>query len=78
MSSSVVCKRESTSTNGAPMIDLDALDATPPQHDPFDFLVIPSFLRPAALAMAIADYPDITGPGNHKLEVLDHTPPLAA
>ncbi len=28
------------------MIDLDALDATPLERDPFDFLVVPDFMRP--------------------------------
>ncbi len=78
MSSSVVRKQDSAGTNGAPMIDLDALDATPLQRDPFDFLVVPSFLRPDAVATAIADHPDMTGPGNHKLEALHYGPAFGA
>jgi len=60
------------------MTDLDALDATPLQRDPFDFLVVPEFMRPDAVAAAIADYPDISDPGNHKLETLHYGPAFAA
>lgn len=48
------------------MIDLDAMAAAPLNRDPFDYFVVPEFLKPAALAAAIADYPDISSPGNHE------------
>ncbi len=78
MSSPAVHEHDTIGTIAAPMIDLDALDATPLQRDPFDFLVVQDFMRPDALAAAIADYPDITDPGNHKLGTLHYGPAFAA
>ena len=48
------------------MIDLDALDAAALNRDPFDYFVVPEFLKPEALAAANADYPEISAPGNHE------------
>ncbi len=49
------------------MIDLQALAQATVQTDPFPFTVVPGFLGPGALAMANADYPDITSAANHAL-----------
>ncbi|MGH0035340.1 MAG: 2OG-Fe(II) oxygenase [Myxococcota bacterium] len=46
------------------LLDLDALDAAPLQHDPCDFVVVPRFVRADALAAVNADYPAIEEPGN--------------
>ena len=78
MPSLAVSEQEAVSAIAAPMIDLDALDATPLQRDPFDFLVVPDFMRPDAVTAAIADYPEIADPGNHKLEALRYGPAFAA
>jgi hypothetical protein len=78
MPSPAIHEHDAIGAIAAPMIDLEALDATPLQRDPFDFLVVPDFMRPDALAAAIADYPDITGPGNHKLGTLHYGPAFAA
>ena len=78
MSSPIVQERQAVDATAAPMIDLDALKRMPLQRDPFDFLVVPDFMRPDALAAAIADYPDISGPGNHKPGSLHYGPAFAA
>ena len=49
-------------------IDLDAFDAAPLQHDPFDFLVVPGFLKPEALAAVNRDFPDLAGPSNYAMD----------
>ena len=52
------------------VLDFAALDATPLTRDPLDFLVVPGFIRPEALADINRDYPAISGPGNFALESL--------
>jgi SM-20-related protein len=47
-----------------PMFDVDAFHATPLQREPFDYLVVPGFIRPDALDALNRDYPEIAGPGN--------------
>ncbi len=46
------------------VLDLDAIDATPLQRDPFDYLVVPGCVRPGDLAPINDDYPAIDRPGN--------------
>ena len=54
--------------SGAPddasMLDLDRFNAVALQHDPYDFLVLPDFVKPEALARAAADFPVIDKPGS--------------
>ncbi|MAS41066.1 MAG: hypothetical protein CMK33_05050 [Porticoccaceae bacterium] len=60
-----------------PLIDLDALRRAPLVRDPFDFLVAPDALGPAAQAAVHADYPEIATPANHRLEDLQSGPAFA-
>lgn len=46
------------------LFDVDAFHATPLQRAPFDYLIVPGFLPPHALAALNRDYPAIPGPGN--------------
>ncbi len=55
MPSPAIHEHDAIGTIAAAMIDLDALDATLLQRDPFDFLVVLDFLKPDALAAAITD-----------------------
>lgn len=64
--------------NGAKILDLAALEATPLERDPFDYLVVPNFIGREAIATINKDYPEITDPGNFKLEDLDYGPAFAA
>ena len=45
--------------------DIAALDSTPLQHDPYDYLIVPDFLRADRFKSVSADYPEVPGPGSH-------------
>ncbi|HLH50744.1 MAG TPA: 2OG-Fe(II) oxygenase [Roseiarcus sp.] len=45
--------------------DFDLLERTPLQRDPFDYVVVPDFIRAERFAEIVADYPDVPGPGSH-------------
>lgn len=47
------------------VLNLEALRQAPLQHDPFDYLVSPNFVRPGALAEINRDFPDVPGPGSY-------------
>jgi SM-20-related protein len=61
-----------------PIFDLDALDAAPLQREPYDWLLVPGFVRPAALAAINADYPAIAGPSAVAVEGRVGGPAVAA
>ena len=58
--------------------NLDALDATLLNRDPFDYLVVPGFLTAEGLAAANRDYPEIETAGNKDLETLHYGPGFRA
>ena len=41
-------------------LDLEALKATPVTREPFEYFVVPGFVRPEARAKINADYPKIS------------------
>jgi len=45
--------------------DFAALERTPLERDPFDYVVVPEFLPSASFAAIVADYPEGPGPGSH-------------
>ncbi len=51
-----------------------ALEATPLIHQPFEYLIVPNFIQPEALAAIHADYPRIEAPGSFPLEGLTYGP----
>jgi hypothetical protein len=51
--------------------NFDALERTPLERDPFEYLVVPSFLRADRFPEVIADYPAVPGPGSHPPAELD-------
>ena len=51
--------------------DFEAFARTPLQRDPFDYLVVPDFIRPEKFAEVVADYPAVPGPGSHPPAELD-------
>ena len=59
-------------------LDFDALEVTPLQRDPFDYLVVPDFIRPEAREAVERDFPPIQGPANHRLEELSPGPAFRA
>ncbi len=56
------------------LTDTEALRRAELHTDPFDFLVVPDFIRPAALERINADYPEIETAANHPLERLSCGP----
>ena len=59
---------------GGSIFDFAALDAATVEHDPFDFSVVPMFLKGAALVAAIQDFPLIKEPANFPPERLEYGP----
>jgi hypothetical protein len=47
-----------------PPLDLDAFRAALLVREPFDYLILPGFVRPEALTALDADYPEVPGPGS--------------
>lgn len=60
-----------------PALDLAAFRATPLQRTPFDYLVVPGFIKPAARAAIQADFPCIEKPGSFPLSTLRYGPAFA-
>lgn len=58
-------------------IDLAALAATPAAHEPFDHVVVPGFVPPAALAAVNADFPPIAEAGSFPAGALAYGPAFA-
>jgi SM-20-related protein len=47
------------------LLDLARLEAAPLQRDPFDFVLVDSFLREAAVGELIEDFPPVGGAGSY-------------
>ena len=59
-------------------VDLAAFRATALEHDPYDYLIVPGFVRPAALAAIESDFPRVDRHGSYPADALDHGPAFAA
>ncbi|MBV8558439.1 MAG: hypothetical protein JO116_23100, partial [Planctomycetaceae bacterium] len=59
-------------------LDLAAFRATPLTKEPFDYLILPGFLKPEARAAINADYPEVTRPGSFPLSEVSYGPAFAA
>ena len=46
-------------------LDYTALERATLQTDPYEFLVVEKFVRPEKFAEAMADFPEVPGPGSH-------------
>src|SRR5579883_3391314 len=46
-------------------LDLDALAATGLHRQPYDYVVVPNFVRAAAFEEIVADYPEIARTGSY-------------
>lgn len=53
------------------LLDYDALTRTPLQTEPYDWLIVPDFVRAEAFDSIVADYPSVPGPGSHPPSELD-------
>jgi hypothetical protein len=48
-------------------LNFDALNETELKREPYDYLVVPDFVRAERFAEVVADYPSVPGPGSHPL-----------
>jgi hypothetical protein len=48
-------------------LDIAALNATPLKSEPYDYLVVPDFVRAERFRSVASDYPEVPGPGSHPL-----------
>ena len=51
-------------------LDIAALSATPLKTEPYDYFVVPGFVRADRFRDVISDYPRVPGPGSHPLPEL--------
>jgi hypothetical protein len=59
-------------------LDLEAFRAAPLVRRPFEYLVLPGFIKPGARAALNADYPSINAPGSFPVEGLTYGPTFAS
>lgn len=59
-------------------LDLDKLKATPRARDPFDFVIVPGFLRQEARDALNKDYPAIAKPGSYPVSEVEAGPEFNA
>ncbi len=57
-------------TSKSAALDTDALANTPCGHDPYDYVVVPGFVRAAALPAIHETYPEINQPGSFPYQSL--------
>lgn len=60
------------------MLDLAAFEAAPLVKEPFEYLVLPGFVRPEVRAAINADYPAVDTPGSFPLSEVRYGPAFAA
>lgn len=60
------------------MLDLDRLRSTPLTSDPYEFVIVEHFVRPAHLPALIADFPSVKSHGSFPLNALSCGPSFAA
>lgn len=54
----------------SPFFDFGALDAAPLTRDPFAFVIVPNFIKPAAFKDIAGAFPNVPGPGSFPPETL--------
>ena len=59
-------------------IDVDALRQTALVTEPFPWLIVPRFVRPANIDAINADFPEVTHPGSFPLPTLEYGPAFQA
>ena len=59
-------------------VDLTAFRDVPLTRDPFDFLIVPDFLKAEAMAGLDADFPPIDRPGSFPVSALEYGPAFAS
>lgn len=56
------------------ILDLTALESAVVEHDPYDYIIVPAFVKPDALPLVNRDFPEIKGAGNQSLDRLRYGP----
>src|SRR5207237_852188 len=59
------------------MLDLERFRATPLTREPFEFLVVPEFVKPEARAAIDKDYPEVARAGSFPLREVTYGPAFA-
>ncbi|HEX7930431.1 MAG TPA: 2OG-Fe(II) oxygenase [Sphingomicrobium sp.] len=59
-------------------LDFPAVHAAPCHHEPYEYIVVPGFVRPEALDEIEADFPAIRSPGSFPLAALSYGPCFTA
>src|SRR5207237_6077056 len=59
-------------------LDLAAFGAAPLNREPFEFLVLPGFIKPEARAAIDAEFPPVDRPGSFPLSEVRYGPAFAA
>ncbi len=59
-------------------LDLAKFDATPLRREPYDYLVVPDFVPPAAFTEVVANYPKVDRPGSFPTSTLTYGPRFAS
>ena len=59
------------------ILNLQALDAASLQTDPFEYVVVPNFIKSEALTKIQSDYPELNHPGSIPLPQLTYGPAFA-
>ena len=57
-----------------PALNLDAFRATPLETDPYEYVIVPGFVRADALGAVNRDFPAINQPGSFPVDELDPGP----
>ena len=60
---------------GASYLDYEAFDNTPLNTAPYNYIVVPNFLRQDKFQNVVADFPGVPGPGSHppsELKIFGH------
>ncbi len=52
-------------------LDLEALERTPLLQEPYEHIMVPNFIPPAAFPSVVKDFPKVPGPGSHPPAELD-------
>jgi hypothetical protein len=73
----MVAVAERTEQVATGFLDLEAFERTPLITEPFAFVVVPGFLRPAMLPVVSADFPRIDQPGSFPVDDLRFGPMFA-
>src|SRR5437762_12424224 len=59
------------------MLDLERFRTTPLTREPFEFLVVPEFVKPEARAAIDKDYPEVARAGSFPLREVTYGPAFA-